>query len=99
MFVSTKKGGGTLLRVYVQPRSSKNKIAGLYDGHIKINLTAPPVNGAANQAAAVFLAKCLNIAKNRVRIHSGLQARKKTFLVQGLSQEEVRSYVLEKIEG
>ncbi len=98
MFVSTNKNGGILLHVYVQPRGSKNRLIGLYENYVKVSVVAPPVDGKANKAVGVFLAKQFNISKKRVQIYSGLHSRKKKFLVQGLSEEEVRRYVLEKIE-
>ncbi len=98
MFVNTGKNGAVLLNVYVQPRGAKNCLVGLYENFVKVSVVAPPVDGKANKAVGVFLAKQLNLAKKQVQIHSGLHSRKKKFLVQGVSEEELRNRVLEKIE-
>ena len=48
---------GIVIKVFIQPRSSKNMIAGLYKDALKIKLTAPPVEGAANRMCINFLSK------------------------------------------
>ena len=65
----------------IQPRSAKNMIAGIHDDALKIKLTAPPVEGAANKMCIAFLAKCLGVPKSAVEIRSGLSSRKKRILV------------------
>ena len=75
--------------VYVQPRASKSELAGLHDGLLRIRLAAPPVDGAANAALAVFIADKLGIAKSRVRIVSGLTGRRKVVRIDGVTPEAV----------
>jgi uncharacterized protein (TIGR00251 family) len=71
---------GVLLKIYVQPRSSKNQITGLYGDAIKIRLTAPPVDGAANSMCVEFLEKCLGLPKSTLEIISGQTSRSKLLL-------------------
>ena len=71
---------GLLITVYVQPRAAKNAVAGLHGGALKIRLTAPPVDGAANKMCLQFLAKKLNIPKSALQIQSGHTSRTKTIL-------------------
>ena len=76
-----EKTDGLVFKVRVQPRSSQNKVAGLYGDAIKINLTAPPVDNAANKALAAYLARLLSVPKASVSILSGHTGRNKQVLV------------------
>ncbi len=76
--------GGTTIRVHVAPRASANKVMGAHDGAVKIALTAPPVEGAANKALVEFLAKVLGVPKGAVQIVSGETSRNKVVWVEGL---------------
>ena len=69
-----------VFKVFVQPKSSKNMITGTYGDAIKIKLTAPPVDGAANKMCIKFLAKCLKIPKTSLEIISGHASRTKYVL-------------------
>ena len=79
---------GVLLRVYVTPRSSANKVVGVHNGEIKVALTSPPVEGEANRALVQFLAKILKVPRTTVRIESGQSSRHKVMRVQGVEEEE-----------
>ncbi|MBN1958198.1 MAG: YggU family protein [Desulfuromonadales bacterium] len=68
---------GVIIRLKVQPRASKNQVVGLHGDDLKIKLTAPPVDGAANQYCCAFLAKLFGVAKSHVNIVSGEHARSK----------------------
>ena len=76
--VIKKRSGGYLLSIYVQPRAAKNVVVGLHGQAIKIRLTAPPVDGAANKMCLQFLAKQLKVPKSALRIESGHSSRSKT---------------------
>jgi len=65
------------VRVRIQPRSSQDRIAGLHGGSVKITLTAPPVEGEANQRLIAFLARKLKIPKSAVTILYGHTSRDK----------------------
>ena len=68
---------GIFFKVFVQPKSSKNMITGIYGDAIKIKLTAPPVDGAANKMCIKFFAKCLKVPKISLEIISGHTSRTK----------------------
>jgi hypothetical protein len=72
---------GITLTVFVQPRSSKNMIAGLHDQALKIKLTSPPVDGAANKMCIQCLAKWLKVPKSSIEIVSGHKSRTKRLLL------------------
>ena len=70
-----------MFKVYVQPKSSKNVIVGQHGDAIKIKLTAPPVDNAANRMCIQFLAKKLDVAKSAIEIIAGHASRHKQVLV------------------
>ena len=72
---------GVVFKVLVQPRSSKNAIAGIHDGALKIKLTAPPVDNAANKMCLKFLAKTLKVSKSALEITAGHTGRHKQILL------------------
>ncbi|MBI5047726.1 MAG: YggU family protein [Deltaproteobacteria bacterium] len=85
---------GILLRLYIQPRASKNEITGIHDGTaLKIRLTSPPVEGAANSACIEFLADILEIRKSQLEIASGKKSRIKQVKITGCSFKEVEDKV------
>ena len=63
--------GGVQFRIKVQPRSSKNQVCGIHGDAIKLKLTAPPVDGAANEACQRYLADLFGLAISRIQIISG----------------------------
>ncbi|KJS11528.1 MAG: hypothetical protein JL56_01940 [Desulfotomaculum sp. BICA1-6] len=82
--------GGVTIRVRVQPRASKNQLAGEMDGALKVRLAAPPVDGAANRSCCEFIAGLLGVAKTRVEIVHGHTGRNKTVRVAGITAVEAR---------
>ncbi len=83
--------GGVIFKVTVQPRSSRSEIAGLQDDAVKIKLTAPPVEGAANKMCVELLAKSLKVRKSDVEIIRGQGSRTKKVLVRSVSRDVVTS--------
>ena len=90
-YLKTLPDGKLLLSLYVQPRSSRNELAGLHGDTLKLRLTTPPVDGKANKALISFLAKLLKIPKSAIIIRSGLQSRSKKLLLSGLDEHTVRN--------
>ena len=81
--------GGVQFKIKVQPRACKNEIAGLQEDALKIRITAPPVEGEANEACIRFIAQKLGIATSRVSIVSGHTGRNKMVLVEGVNKEQL----------
>jgi uncharacterized protein (TIGR00251 family) len=77
------------LSVRIQPRASKNGFTRLTDGSLKIRLTAPPVDGAANEALIGYLSKVLAVSKSSIEIVSGHTAREKRIRISGVNREDV----------
>jgi len=81
--------GGTLLSVKLQPRASKNEICAPLGDELKIKVTAPPVDAAANQALVEFLADKLDCSRGKVELLRGQTSRHKTILLHGFKPEAV----------
>ncbi|MDH3360193.1 MAG: DUF167 domain-containing protein [Desulfobulbaceae bacterium] len=90
-FLSKGKDGLLLLTIYVQPKASKNKIAGIHGEAIKLCITAPPVDGKANKAVTDFFAKFFHLAKSQVTLHSGQQSRTKRLQLTGITLNEAET--------
>jgi uncharacterized protein (TIGR00251 family) len=80
MLFIRKHPNGIVFKVFVQSRSSKNKIVGIHGDALKVKVTAPPVAGAANKMCLKFLAKCLAVPYFRLEIISGHNSRAKQVL-------------------
>lgn len=73
--------GGVLLRVRVQPKASRNEVVVDGSGRVRVALTAPPVDGAANTALVRFIARQLGVKRRQVELQSGERSRDKVLLV------------------
>ncbi|ANX04180.1 DUF167 domain-containing protein [Immundisolibacter cernigliae] len=73
-----RQGAVWLVDLLVQPRAARTELAGLHDGRLKLRLTAPPVDGAANAALVQFLAECLDLPRSALSVASGSTGRRKT---------------------
>jgi len=80
------------ISVRVIPRSSRNAIE-WEDGALKVRLTAPPVDGSANEALLVLLAQHLGLAKREVHIIHGATGRHKTVEIRGLTAKEIEQKI------
>ena len=88
--VSEDAARGTItLTVCVQPRASKDEIAGALEGALKVRLCAPALENRANEALVEFLADLLKTAKSAVRIQSGEHSRTKRVEIRGVSKQQV----------
>ena len=84
-----QRDGAARIPVRAQPRASRTEIAGEYDGALKVRIAAPPVDGAANEELARFLAKTFGVSKSMVRVVSGESGRDKLVEVAGVTATEV----------
>jgi uncharacterized protein (TIGR00251 family) len=86
---------GVLLSVKLQPRASANEIGGPLGAELRIKVTAPPVDAAANEALVALLARQLDCARGRVELVRGYKSRHKVVKLHGFAPAEV----LKKLEG
>ena len=80
---------GAMFQIRVQPRAKRNAIIGEVGDALKLALTAPPVEGRANEACIAFLAEVLDVPRSSVAIGAGHSSRNKIIRVAGLSAAEV----------
>jgi uncharacterized protein len=89
--------GSVSFTVRVQPRASKNEVAGVMDGALKIRLLAPAVADRANQALCAFLAELLKRPKSAVRLLSGERNRTKRVEIFGVTMQEIEALALHEV--
>lgn len=80
---------GVRLSVKLQPRASRNEISEAVGNELKIKVTAPPVDSAANDALLKLLAEVLGCGRNRVELIRGQTSRHKTLLLRDFKAEEI----------
>ncbi len=88
---------GATFAIRVQPRASRNAVAGEMGDALKLALTAPPVEGKANEACVEFLANLLKVPRSSVTIASGESSRNKVIRITGLSAGQVEQRLLEHL--
>lgn len=81
---------GVLIRVKLQPKSSREEILDEVDGRLRVRVSAPPVEGAANEAAHRLLSRALRVGKSQVTLVRGEKSRDKDFHISGLSVSQAR---------
>lgn len=84
-----QEGTALLLRVLVQPRASRTRCCGIHAGELKLQLTSPPVDGAANDCCREFLAKQLKLPKSAVTIVQGETSRHKRLRIEGATPQHL----------
>ena len=85
----TESPAGIAFSVHVQPRASRTEVCGLQGDALKVRLTSPPVEDAANRQLTEFIAKKAGIARSRVSIIAGTKSRHKTVLVSGIDLQSL----------
>jgi uncharacterized protein (TIGR00251 family) len=86
-------GAGVAFRIRVVPRASRCEPAGFQDDALKLRITAPPVEGKANEACIALLAELLGVRKARVAIIAGHASRTKTVAVEGVKAAEIAALI------
>jgi uncharacterized protein (TIGR00251 family) len=82
---------GVVFKAAIQPKAAKNEIVGLKGDALKVKLTAPPVEGAANRMCVEFLARCLKVRKSDIEIVRGKGSRNKQVLVRSATRKKIES--------
>lgn len=79
-----KTKGGILIEVKVDPRSSRKGVSGIMDNILKVKLTAPPVEGEANEQLIEVISELTGVRKSDIRIVRGLSSRRKVVEIRGV---------------
>jgi uncharacterized protein len=81
--------------LHVQPRAKRNQISGCYNGALKLKISAPPVDDAANRAVVEFFAALLDLPKSRLHIVAGTKSRDKVLRIDSISLAEFLKHLPE----
>jgi hypothetical protein len=84
---------GLTFDIQVIPHASRVELAGVQEGAFRVKVTAPPVEGAANEACIKLLAKELGLKKSQMEITSGAKSRKKTVLIKDINKAELETKI------
>lgn len=76
---------GLLVRLHVQPRAKRCEIVGIHNSALKVKVTAPPVDDAANRAIVEYFSSLLGMPKSNIQITAGLKSRDKTIQIKGIA--------------
>ena len=94
--IEIREENGTVdFSVRVTPRSSRSGIAGEHDGAVKVRLSAPPVDGAANEELIKLLSKKLGVPKSSVAIVSGETSKTKRLRIAGVTAAQLQRILSE----
>ncbi len=85
----SRRAGGVEVRVRVVPRASRQRVVGVLDGRIKVQIHAPPVEGEANRALCALLAEVAGLPTSAVRVVAGMKNRSKTVFLECAELEMV----------
>ena len=88
---ATPRPEGVLLPLRVQPRASRDEIVGWQNGALRVRVTAPPVDGAANAAISSLLAEALRVPPSCISVVRGARGRDKLVRIRGLDDATVRT--------
>ncbi len=83
-----EKDGGVEFEVRVIPRASKSEVVGIHDGALKVKLTSPPVDGAANAELIKLLAKACGVSRSDIDIVGGQTSKTKRIRIANLSRAQ-----------
>ena len=89
----TESKKGLTFDIHVTPHASRAEITSIQDGAFKVRVTAPPVEGAANEACIELLSKKLGLRKSQMKISAGARGRKKTILVREISKADLEQKI------
>ena len=92
-----EREGTAIFSVRVQPRASKDEIAGETGGALKVRLRAPAVEDRANEALVEFLAQLLKTPRSAVRILSGERSRTKRIEIYGVTRQQILALLVQEV--
>ena len=91
-----ERDGAAIVSVRVQPRASRDELAGEMNGALKVRLQAPAVENHANDALIEFLAQLLKTPKSAVRILSGDRSRFKRIEIRGVTAQQIQALLVKE---
>ncbi|MFN2455106.1 MAG: DUF167 domain-containing protein [Pyrinomonadaceae bacterium] len=92
MIRCTERDGALIFDVRVVPNASRSGVVGERDGALRVHVTAPPVEGAANKELIRYLARLFKVPQRNIETASGHNAKSKTLRIYGASRETLESF-------
>lgn len=89
----TEVADGVVIRLHLQPRASRTEICGIQGEELKVRVTSPPVDDAANRLCLEFFAKLFRLPKSSLEIISGHKSRHKRLSVSGTSLKDASALI------
>jgi uncharacterized protein len=86
---------GLEVHLHIQPRAKHGGISGIHNGALKVKVTAPPVDDAANNAVIEYFSDLLGVSKSSLQIISGMKSREKILQIKGLPLSRFRAAIKE----
>jgi uncharacterized protein (TIGR00251 family) len=99
MIVLEDRSGGVIIPVQAQPKARRQGVVGEHAGRLKVAVTAPPDKGKANDALVDVLAEALGVKRGQVELASGATSTAKTFLVTGVSKDELARRIADLLDS
>ena len=93
MLLISETKEGILFNIRVIPRSSRCEVAGIYGEALKVKITAPPVEGKANEECIRFLSRFLGVKRKQLTIVSGAASKNKRVSVAGITKKDIESII------
>jgi len=93
MALFREQPGALLVDILVAPRSSKNRLGPIHGDRLKVAVTAPPVDGAANSAVVELFARSLAIGRRDVDVVAGASSRRKTVRLRGCTRQRLEAAI------
>ncbi|MDY7034257.1 MAG: DUF167 domain-containing protein [Thermodesulfobacteriota bacterium] len=93
-FYADTTESGVVLKVWLQPKSSRNEIKGLHGDTLRVSVTSPPIEGRANKALCDLMAKEFGVSKSQIEIIKGHKSRTKIIKIDGVTPD----YMIQRIE-
>lgn len=84
---------GVVFNIRVLPRSSRCEIAGIQNDALKLKITAPPVEGKANEECIRFLSDRLGVKRSKISIVAGQKSKNKSIAISGLTRKDIESII------
>lgn len=79
--------------LHVQPRARRTELVGIHNGALKLKVSAPPVDDAANRAVVEFFSELMGIPRSRIQIIAGLKSRDKVLRIAGASLRNLQAFL------
>lgn len=88
-----ESGAALEVPLHVQPRARRTQIAGIHDGALRVKVSAPPVDDAANRAILDYFSKLLGLPKSRLQIIAGEKSRNKVLRIDGMNHSDFQERI------